>query len=70
YKILNVARHGLKRVGVQFETADKSKEFVERNPFNSGDYKVFITARMVTTMGIARDIGLNITEEEVATFGN
>ncbi|KAL3273387.1 hypothetical protein HHI36_014834 [Cryptolaemus montrouzieri] len=67
YKILNIARHGLKRVEVH-ETA--ANDFVECNPFNSGTYKAFIPAIMVTTMGIARDIGLGITEEDVVKLGN
>ncbi|KAL3274898.1 hypothetical protein HHI36_019680, partial [Cryptolaemus montrouzieri] len=67
YEILNIVRHGLKRVGVQFETADKANECVKRNPFNSGDYKVCIPVRMVTTMGLTKDIGLDITGREVVT---
>ncbi|KAL3271896.1 hypothetical protein HHI36_022366 [Cryptolaemus montrouzieri] len=56
------------KIGVQFETAEEATEFVERNPFSFGEQKVSISARIVTTMEIARDIGFDITEEEVVGF--
>ncbi|KAL3280510.1 hypothetical protein HHI36_024326 [Cryptolaemus montrouzieri] len=67
--IVSINRKGLKRVGIQFSTANQANDFIEKNHFNKTEYEVYIPARMVTVMGIVRDVGTQITEDDIVNYG-
>ncbi|KAL3286875.1 hypothetical protein HHI36_001363 [Cryptolaemus montrouzieri] len=67
--IVSINRKGLKRVGIQFSTANQANDFIEKNQFDKTEYEVYIPARMVTVMGIARDVGSQITDDDIVNYG-
>ncbi|KAL3287163.1 hypothetical protein HHI36_001642 [Cryptolaemus montrouzieri] len=67
--IVNITRKGLKRVGVQFSSGLQANKFIEDNHFDKKYFDVHAPARYVTIAGIVRDIGIDITEEEIIEIG-
>lgn len=67
--IKNICRKGLKRTGVYVSTAEQANWFVDNHSLSSDSYNVYIPARMVTSMGIVRDIGSDITEDDILQYG-
>lgn len=69
FNILNINRKGLRRVGVRFASADQANNFVKYNDFNPTVFEVYIPGRFVTVMGIVRDVGQDISDEEIISMG-
>lgn len=67
--IKTISRKGLKKVGIEFNSPLDANSFLDTNLFNKDDYRIFIPARMVTISGIVRDIGVDISESDILTFG-
>lgn len=64
--IKNIAKRGKKRISIEFDLPDRANNFVTENPF-SGDpaIDVFIPSRMVTSKGIIKNVGSEITKEDI-----
>lgn len=67
--IKNICRKGLKRTGVYFATGEQANWFVNNHTLPADNYELYIPARMVTSMGIVRDIGSDITDEDIIQYG-
>ncbi|KAL3287165.1 hypothetical protein HHI36_001644 [Cryptolaemus montrouzieri] len=69
YNKLKINRKGMKRVGIQFSTAEQANNFIDTNNFDKKEYNIFIPARMVTVMGLVKDIATQITDEDIIRMG-
>lgn len=69
FKISKICRKGLKRVGVYFDCPDNANNFVKNNNLDNIKYFVYIPSRMISTMGVVRDIGLDIAEDDLIEYG-
>ncbi|KAL3279404.1 hypothetical protein HHI36_016915 [Cryptolaemus montrouzieri] len=65
YNILKIIRNGIKREGIQFSTAEQANNFVDTNNVDKREYNIFIPARIVTVTGLVKDIGTQITDEDI-----
>lgn len=69
----NIGNLNAMNVGKCLHTSHKNnldiKDICRKELKRAGVYYVYIPARMVTSMGIVRDIGSDITEEDIIQYG-
>ncbi|KAL3273239.1 hypothetical protein HHI36_014693 [Cryptolaemus montrouzieri] len=62
--ITRIDRKGRNRIGITFRYGNDANKFLENNDFDKNKYNIYIPATMISVMGIVRDIGQDITEED------
>ncbi|KAL3277786.1 hypothetical protein HHI36_013128 [Cryptolaemus montrouzieri] len=67
--ITRIDRKGRNRIGITFRYGNDANKFLENNDFDKNKYNIYIPARMISVMGIVRDIGQDITEEDIIEHG-
>ncbi|KAL3282936.1 hypothetical protein HHI36_006094 [Cryptolaemus montrouzieri] len=67
--IINIYRLGLKKIGVQFKYPKNANDFLLNNTLDKSNFNVFIAPRLVTSMGIVRDVGIDIPDHEIVEKG-
>lgn len=64
--IKNISKRGKNRISLEFDFPDKANNFLKENPFvNDPDIDVFIPARMVSSKGVIKYVGSEITKEDI-----
>lgn len=64
--VKDVNKKGKKRISVEFTNPLSANEFLSKNPFiNDPNIDVFVPSRMVSSRGVIRDVGSDITEDDI-----
>lgn len=64
--IKDICKKGKRRISIEFDNPDRANLFLVDNPFNNdSDMDVFIPSRMVSSKGVIRNVGSEITTDDI-----